>query len=330
MDSRVAAGSDFGVKTLAHISLVAATLCACAPPLVNVAPSAAEVKAHRLFQTQPLRLETSCAKPGFPDEFMEKLDLSLKINSEGAPRLTDLRLTDTLGREWSLALDRNGQPAVSPDAVPVTQTCLSAVRAVAEHWRYRPFEADHRRAEASIVETVFAIPAERWQTPRQAFPAIADPHAVHISLQRGVGLIVCAGHTLGYAVDLAGDGGFSITTWKGSGRPGSHITESVVARGAVAADVAARLIDRFRAADFFSLRREYISGWTDQSGFSLRLSVGDQNAAVQSYVGETVGMPLSVAALADAVDAAVDSAHWVGPLQCFQPSVLRSFYASLR
>ena len=88
---------------------------------------------------------------------------------------------------------------------------------------------------------------------------------------------------------------------------------------AIGRDIVERLVERFRAAHFFSLEPEYVSGTTDQPGQKLTFETGTDRASVVDYVGETVGMPLVVRDLEVAVDAA-----GLGPLQCGPDMWLRT------
>src|SRR5206468_2864593 len=73
----------------------------------------------------------------------------------------------------------------------------------------------------------------------------------------------------------------------------------------------AALVQRFLDARFFGLDRSYRAQITDSSTFVLSLRVGASAKRVEDYVGDHVGMPPSVTALEDAVDAAAGTGRWI-------------------
>ena len=76
-------------------------------------------------------------------------------------------------------------------------------------------------------------------------------------------------------------------------------------------DAAARLLERFRAADFFELKDKYRASVTDNPTYCLELIIGGKEKTVVDYVGNWVGMPESVTELEDAVDETAGTGRWV-------------------
>ncbi len=72
-----------------------------------------------------------------------------------------------------------------------------------------------------------------------------------------------------------------------------------------------QLLERFRNANFFSLKNEYRAGVTDNPTYCLELVVGSKKKIITDDVGEWVGMPAAVTELEEAVDQTADSARWV-------------------
>jgi len=59
------------------------------------------------------------------------------------------------------------------------------------------------------------------------------------------------------------------------------------------------------------LKPEYVAGVTDSPTYALTLRMGNATKRVIDYVGREVGMPASVTALEDAVDALAETDRWV-------------------
>jgi hypothetical protein len=86
--------------------------------------------------------------------------------------------------------------------------------------------------------------------------------------------------------------------------PGVHAAH--VDRAAVAG-----LVQKFRDAHFFGLKAEYTAPMTDLPTYTLTVRRGGVSKRVFDYGGGAVGMPVSVGALEDAVDAVAGSDRWV-------------------
>jgi TRAP-type uncharacterized transport system substrate-binding protein len=72
------------------------------------------------------------------------------------------------------------------------------------------------------------------------------------------------------------------------------------------------LLSRFRDADFYSLRDEYIAKVTDNPRYIIRIEIDGHTKRVVDYLGQAVGMPSAVTELEHAIDEAAGSSKWVG------------------
>src|SRR5262249_22576250 len=137
---------------------------------------------------------------------------------------------------------------------------------------------------------------EAKQTRQVPLPTLSDPTAVTIELSRSG----CFGTCPVYSVTLRGDG---LVTYRGKdfvsipGYRTAHVDGAAVSA----------LMDRFRAANFLALQREYRARMTDQPTFLLTFRMGDVVNVVSDYAGAWVGMPTVVTELEEAVDQVSDS-----------------------
>lgn len=83
------------------------------------------------------------------------------------------------------------------------------------------------------------------------------------------------------------------------------------------ADVAS-LLQKFKSADFFSLKDEYRADATDLPTYILSIDTGNGSKTVVDYYGEKAGMPPVVTTLEDAVDKVAGTDRWIKGL----PSVI--------
>ena len=228
----------------------------------------------------------------------------------GFSELTLLVTVDTAGKVIAAKTIDNYEKL---EAAPA----LALVRA----WTFRAQTFDNTPVNAvgrvSISYQKKPIPPET----AIAFPA-GNPEDFAITLQRSA----CFGSCPDYRVTVHGDGLVEFDTgddhFKGTAAqvhleynghnvllPGRH-TAHVDPAGV------AGLLDRFRGAHFFGLRKEYFYGATDNPTQVLTVRVGKASKTVTDYIGTMAGMPQSVRDLEDAVDAVAGTARWVdGNLQ---------------
>ncbi len=72
------------------------------------------------------------------------------------------------------------------------------------------------------------------------------------------------------------------------------------------------LLGQFRDADFFSLKDRYITPMTDMPTYTVSVRIGAESKTVEDYVGAQDGMPEVVTHLENAIDAAANTARWIG------------------
>ena len=191
-------------------------------------------------------------------------------------------------------------------------TALALVRG----WTFRPQMFDGKPVNAigrvSVTYRARPIPPD----PAIAFPGDLPADTV-ITLGRGA----CFGSCPDYRVKLHGDGLVEFDTgddhFKGTAAqvhleynghnvllPGHHTAR-------VDQTVVARLVERFRAAHFFGLKKEYVYGATDNSTQVLSVRIGKASKTVTDYIGLQAGMPPEVHDLEVAVDEIAGTARWV-------------------
>lgn len=76
-------------------------------------------------------------------------------------------------------------------------------------------------------------------------------------------------------------------------------------------EAVAELLEKFKEARFFSLQDEYRSDVTDNPTYIVSIDTGHRQKSVVDYVGKRAGMPKSVTALQDAIDAAAQTDRWI-------------------
>ena len=135
------------------------------------------------------------------------------------------------------------------------------------------------------------------------FPEVKDWSSVRITLDRDLCGPVCPA----YAVELHGDG--TVVFQERNCETGFNRPERI-SQAAVEA-----LLAKFRAANFLSLRDQYVRGDAfDFPTVTLSLSYDGVSKTVIDYAGELKGMPLVVRDLQNAIDETAQTARWAtGP-----------------
>jgi hypothetical protein len=279
-----------------------AILCACNTQPIEII-DADEIAPHRQFEMAPIRGADACVDNiGREVGYGAYVKLTLSVNRAGHPTLQAID-----GRS-------NQLPNIS------SLECRQNIEAKIADWRYRPFKLNGRSVPAIIIEPVLVLPDERWRTPRRNFPEFENLSEVSITLRRYPGLIRCEGdRSASYQLELRGDGQVILTDFvRGKVEGGPLEVPGAIRHSQIDPDELVGLLNKFRAADFFSLEEEYYSGVTDQSGQSLTVRIGSVRAVVSESLGEVVGMPLVVRELQDAVDRAAGLEPFVcGPGDLF-------------
>lgn len=89
----------------------------------------------------------------------------------------------------------------------------------------------------------------------------------------------------------------------------------VVAPGQREYDIDPKVVDallqKFRDANFFSLKDDYSAQITDNPTYALEVDTGNGKKQVIDYVGQKAGMPVAVTQLEDAVDEVAQTGRWV-------------------
>lgn len=174
------------------------------------------------------------------------------------------------------------------------------VRDEVMQWKFTPFERNGHSVPVELEEYLDLVPPERLPSHHIAPPIIRKTSDISISLERSG----CFGSCPSYSVRIHGNE----AVFEGSGY--------VVASGRHTAriDTAAvrTLAARFIAADFYSMRPEYIAGVTDNPTYVVGISIDGHRAQVTDYVGQWVGMPAVIHDLEEAVDQLADTRRWIG------------------
>jgi hypothetical protein len=152
---------------------------------------------------------------------------------------------------------------------------------------------------AKFEEYVGILPPELKPIRHVPFPVAREWKSVRITLER----TKCLGTCPDYKVEVVGDGS---VLYEGRGYVaviGSH-------RGSVPLKDVHSLIDKFRQADYFSLRKYYAFGATDGPLYTTSIRIGGQKKKVLDYLGLPAGMPMALSDLEDSIDELADTARW--------------------
>lgn len=156
-----------------------------------------------------------------------------------------------------------------------------------------------RAAILGVFALADCTPTE--QLAANALPSIQDRSSLRITLFR----TGCYGTCPMYGVEIDGSGTAVYC--------GQHFVKDVGQRTRQVADAdLARLVEQFHAATFMTLNDEYAASVTDNPTYIVSISYDGKSKVVRDYVGESAGMPASVTALEDAIDAIAGTAEWIG------------------
>ena len=191
-----------------------------------------------------------------------------------------------------------------------TDALVEAIRKIT----YRSFLRNGVAAEAWVqdeveVGTESARPLSSGDG--RTFPALEEPTDFFIKLSRSG----CYGTCPSYSVVIHGGGKIEFHGGHYVSIPGNH-------QARITPEAAARLLERYRAAEFFEFNDKYVASVTDNPTYCLELVIGGKRKTITDYVGTWVGMPTLVSELEDAVDDAAGTDRWVsagpGTLQAMQ------------
>jgi len=170
----------------------------------------------------------------------------------------------------------------------------------AKTWKYKPFLRNNQPVKVTFTEYIPILPEELLPTVHIPFPQIRDWNSLRITLTR----TGCFGPCPTYKVEIHGDGSVIYTGTEYVAVEGQH--QDHISREALL-----KLVAAFRAADYFSLRDEYMMSVTDNPTYTTSISFDVKTKSVTDYVGEEVGMPESVKAAEEAVDRIAGTEKWI-------------------
>lgn len=227
----------------------------------------------------------------------------------GAPTWDDLGVLVTVGIDGRVI---DARVANSNFAKVDPEPGLAAART----WRFRPQSFEGRPVIAVGTIYIRYSPPEDAPDASVPFPEAASADT-EITLERGP----CLGSCPGYKLTVAGDGtvrfvpGDDGSEGSAAGARKSFNADNVLLTGAHVAHVdpaaVARLVGKFRDAHFFGLKGEYAARIADIPTYALTLRRGGTSKRAIDHGGGAVGMPSSVIALEDAVDAVAGIDRWV-------------------
>lgn len=181
--------------------------------------------------------------------------------------------------------------------------------------RFKPFEQNGEPVRASITDYVEVVPLEQWGS-RVPFPVPKNWDSLRFTLGHPEwNCLSCPT----YSVEIRGDGD---VTFHGDRAEllsrvythDGHRDESVLITGTHHAKLTRRdvvmLLDKFRQADFFSLKNEYSAGGSDGETINISLWVDGITKKVTDYGGLEAGMPEVVRGLEDAIDQTAGVDRW--------------------
>jgi hypothetical protein len=270
---RIISALGLGLWLLQVASASAADIAQCTEEQRHAyTPSQEDVSAHRAFDLPTL---------SYP--FGTKLD------------------QDFWGFVLSVRVDEAGRVACHyPSRVWGTEQQLNEKRrAIIERlgdWRYRPFVLDGQPVAAILKET---LPEQ--EEPEKHVPLPDVPlRQVLITLERQA----CHGTCPIYRVEISGAG---LAAFYGA----SYVDVEGEQAYPVPKEEVARLVERLRAIDFWSLRQEYNFPMSGPATHKLTVRMGSQTHVVEDHAGELAGMPLAVRAFEDEVDKVAHTDMWI-------------------
>jgi hypothetical protein len=212
----------------------------------------------------------------------------------------DGRLRLFLGVQVEVSVDVSGNVA-SVKAISGPQDFYPAAIDLARNWKFKPFVRKDKPIAARFVDFIAILPREDLPTAHIPFPEVHNWNSLRIKLSRSS----CYGTCPDYSVEIRGDGSIIYT--------GKHyVAVKGTQRGQISMDALRELVDAFRAADYYSLQDEYISGVTDNPTYATSISIDGNAKTVVDYVGLQVGMPQAVKDIEEAIDRIAGTSKWIG------------------
>jgi hypothetical protein len=200
----------------------------------------------------------------------------------------------------------------SAKAISGKEDFYTQAEAIEMKRQFKPFEQDGVAVRASITDAVSVYPPEKWSKTKVPFPEIHDWNSLRITFKQAK---MCDGGCLSYSVEIRGDG--SVTF---HGGPYALITGEH--HSTISKDAVINLVNEFRQADYFSLKKRYEDGMTDQTGITTSIEFDGNKKQVFDYVGLRVGIPDVVETLEAAINQTSGSGKWLKETDETWPSLV--------
>jgi ankyrin repeat protein len=212
----------------------------------------------------------------------------------------------------SVIVGANGEVLAAVPTAGPSQLYAEAAR-LAKAWRFAPFEQDGVPTIVRIPDQRIAIDVTEKRPSKHAeFPKATDLESVVIRLKRNPSPWGGAG----YEVTVRGDGS---VTYEGGGDVallGGHC--AVIPRSAVE-----RLVQEFRAANFFWLEDKYVASVFDIGSQTTTISIGGQTKSVFDYgSGWLPGTPDALRNLPNLLLHSIEANRWTHGDQFTVPSLV--------
>jgi len=171
--------------------------------------------------------------------------------------------------------------------------------AIEREQQFQPFEENGQPVRAHFTDYVMIFPPEQWGE-KTAFPEIRNWNSLRMKLTR----TGCFGTCPDYEVEVRGDGSVA---WRGNmfvlitGQHKAHMSK----------DAVKELFERFREADYFSLKDKYVTSVTDCPTFTTSIEFDGHKKSVVDYMGLESGMPTAVADLELTIDETAGTKKWI-------------------
>ncbi len=200
----------------------------------------------------------------------------------------------------------------SAHAVEGPAEFFAEAEAIEMNRRFKPFEQDGRPVRVSITDVVVIVPMEEWGA-KVPFPQVKDWNSLRFKLNRPPGYCMdCPAYT----VEIRGDG---TVVFHGEGsvfvrrvhQGDRSLLITGTHRGMISKQDLVTLLNKFRQANYFSLKDKYAMGATDMETVQISVTSDGQTKQVTDYSGLEVGMPEIVRGLEEAIDKTAGTDKWI-------------------
>ncbi len=194
-------------------------------------------------------------------------------------------------------------------AVEGPRELFSEAEAIEMERRFKPFHKNGKPVKALITDYVTVLPPEQWGA-KEPFPDVKDWDSLRFTLERPGGrCLECPA----YRLEIQGNGAvtFEGLNYVPSGKYHDEIAKHVISgkyRGKISRQQVEQLLEKFREADYFSLRVFYGPQAMDVETVNTSCTIDGNTKKVTDYDGVEVGMPEAVTGLETAMDQAAVAA----------------------